>query len=113
MRASGGPADRAAWACSSVVEHCVDIAGVASSILATPTIFPHPPLERAFGHEIEAMRLSAATRPPPDGLSAFQHRRHAIIDPLHRDADRNHPARGHAAGGLAARAGRAVVLDDA
>src|SRR3546814_16311648 len=25
------------WACSSVVEHCVDIAGVASSILATPT----------------------------------------------------------------------------
>jgi hypothetical protein len=27
------------WACSSVVEHCVDIAGVASSILATPTIF--------------------------------------------------------------------------
>lgn len=26
------------WACSSVVEHCVDIAGVASSILATPTI---------------------------------------------------------------------------
>ena len=27
-----------AWACSSVVEHCVDIAGVASSILATPTI---------------------------------------------------------------------------
>lgn len=25
-------------ACSSVVEHCVDIAGVASSILATPTI---------------------------------------------------------------------------
>jgi len=23
-----------------VVEHCVDIAGVASSILATPTIFP-------------------------------------------------------------------------
>jgi hypothetical protein len=26
-------------ACSSVVEHCVDIAGVASSILATPTIF--------------------------------------------------------------------------
>ena len=28
------------WACSSVVEHCVDIAGVASSILATPTIFP-------------------------------------------------------------------------
>src|SRR4051812_21446676 len=28
-----------AWACSSVVEHCVDIAGVASSILATPTIF--------------------------------------------------------------------------
>jgi hypothetical protein len=30
---------RAEWACSSVVEHCVDIAGVASSILATPTIF--------------------------------------------------------------------------
>ena len=30
----------AAWAYSSVVEHCVDIAGVASSILATPTIFP-------------------------------------------------------------------------
>ena len=29
----------AAWAYSSVVEHCVDIAGVASSILATPTIF--------------------------------------------------------------------------
>jgi uncharacterized integral membrane protein (TIGR00698 family) len=29
------------WACSSVVEHCVDIAGVASSILATPTIFSH------------------------------------------------------------------------
>ena len=29
-----------AWAYSSVVEHCVDIAGVASSILATPTIFP-------------------------------------------------------------------------
>ena len=28
----------AAWAYSSVVEHCVDIAGVASSILATPTI---------------------------------------------------------------------------
>ena len=28
------------WACSSVVEHCVDIAGVASSILATPTIIP-------------------------------------------------------------------------
>ena len=28
----------AQWACSSVVEHCVDIAGVASSILATPTI---------------------------------------------------------------------------
>ena len=28
------------WACSSVVEHCVDIAGVASSILATPTISP-------------------------------------------------------------------------
>ena len=27
----------AAWAYSSVVEHCVDIAGVASSILATPT----------------------------------------------------------------------------
>ena len=27
-----------AWAYSSVVEHCVDIAGVASSILATPTI---------------------------------------------------------------------------
>ena len=26
------------WACSSVVEHCVDIAGVASSILATPTM---------------------------------------------------------------------------
>src|SRR3546814_5274409 len=26
------------WECSSVVEHCVDIAGVASSILATPTI---------------------------------------------------------------------------
>jgi hypothetical protein len=32
----------AAWAYSSVVEHCVDIAGVASSILATPTIFPKP-----------------------------------------------------------------------
>ena len=32
----------AAWAYSSVVEHCVDIAGVASSILATPTIFPNP-----------------------------------------------------------------------
>ena len=31
------------WACSSVVEHCVDIAGVASSILATPTIFQGPP----------------------------------------------------------------------
>ena len=31
---------RKAWAYSSVVEHCVDIAGVASSILATPTIFP-------------------------------------------------------------------------
>lgn len=30
----------AEWAYSSVVEHCVDIAGVASSILATPTIFP-------------------------------------------------------------------------
>src|SRR5437763_1757214 len=30
---------RREWACSSVVEHCVDIAGVASSILATPTIF--------------------------------------------------------------------------
>src|SRR5207253_6230446 len=30
---------RPEWACSSVVEHCVDIAGVASSILATPTIF--------------------------------------------------------------------------
>ncbi len=30
---------RPQWACSSVVEHCVDIAGVASSILATPTIF--------------------------------------------------------------------------
>ena len=30
------------WACSSVVEHCVDIAGVASSILATPTIIPFP-----------------------------------------------------------------------
>ena len=30
----------AAWAYSSVVEHCVDIAGVASSNLATPTIFP-------------------------------------------------------------------------
>ena len=30
----------AAWAYSSVVEHCVDIAGVASSILAAPTIFP-------------------------------------------------------------------------
>ena len=30
---------RVEWACSSVVEHCVDIAGVASSILATPTIF--------------------------------------------------------------------------
>ena len=29
----------AAWAYSSVVEHCVDIAGVASSNLATPTIF--------------------------------------------------------------------------
>ena len=29
----------AEWAYSSVVEHCVDIAGVASSILATPTIF--------------------------------------------------------------------------
>ena len=29
---------RSLWACSSVVEHCVDIAGVASSILATPTI---------------------------------------------------------------------------
>ena len=28
----------AEWAYSSVVEHCVDIAGVASSILATPTI---------------------------------------------------------------------------
>jgi len=28
------------WAYSSVVEHCVDIAGVASSILATPTISP-------------------------------------------------------------------------
>ena len=27
------------WAYSSVVEHCVDIAGVASSNLATPTIF--------------------------------------------------------------------------
>ena len=27
-----------AWAYSSVVEHCVDIAGVASSNLATPTI---------------------------------------------------------------------------
>src|SRR3546814_11975509 len=26
------------WACSSVVEHCVDIAGVASSILASPTL---------------------------------------------------------------------------
>ena len=29
---------RPEWACSSVVEHCVDIAGVASSILATPTM---------------------------------------------------------------------------
>jgi hypothetical protein len=33
----------AAWAYSSVVEHCVDIAGVASSILATPTIFTKIP----------------------------------------------------------------------
>ena len=33
------PKCAAEWACSSVVEHCVDIAGVASSILATPTIF--------------------------------------------------------------------------
>ena len=31
--------EAAEWAYSSVVEHCVDIAGVASSILATPTIF--------------------------------------------------------------------------
>jgi hypothetical protein len=28
------------WAHSSVVEHCVDIAGVGSSILPAPTIFP-------------------------------------------------------------------------
>ena len=31
------------WAYSSVVEHYVDIVGVASSILATPTIPPNPP----------------------------------------------------------------------
>jgi hypothetical protein len=37
--APGFPRERVEWACSSVVEHCVDIAGVASSILATPTIF--------------------------------------------------------------------------
>jgi hypothetical protein len=38
---AGAPLEApAAWAYSSVVEHCVDIAGVASSILATPTIFP-------------------------------------------------------------------------
>ena len=33
-----GASPQNVWACSSVVEHCVDIAGVASSILATPTI---------------------------------------------------------------------------
>src|SRR6059058_4368350 len=38
------------WACSSVVEHCVDIAGVASSILATPTIesLGEQPFSEAF-----------------------------------------------------------------
>ena len=35
----GTPGGSFMWACSSVVEHCVDIAGVASSILATPTIY--------------------------------------------------------------------------
>ncbi len=41
----GGPFARGPqpeWAYSSVVEHYVDIVGVASSILATPTI-PAPP----------------------------------------------------------------------
>src|SRR3546814_2238013 len=35
----GAATCRPELACSAVVEHCVDIAGVASSILATPTIF--------------------------------------------------------------------------
>ena len=34
------------WAYSSVVEHYVDIVGVASSILATPTIAALSPLRR-------------------------------------------------------------------
>ena len=58
------------WACSSVVEHCVDIAGVASSILATPTIFPRrdrllkPELDPAFMDHIHetARSLSAARK---------------------------------------------------
>lgn len=36
------------WAYSSVVEHYVDIVGVASSILATPTI-PRKPVAQAAG----------------------------------------------------------------
>ena len=58
-----------AWACSSVVEHCVDIAGVASSILATPTIFPFlsekPPTEglsASAGHGIVRPRLEIPHR---------------------------------------------------
>src|SRR5690349_6504994 len=62
------------WACSSVVEHCVDIAGVASSILATPTTSPsgevHTPKAKGdaahllfYGSDREAIARSIVSAP--------------------------------------------------
>src|SRR6185295_14990120 len=83
MPPSGGPWARPRWACSSVVEHCVDIAGVASSILATPTIFlSHHPVsdfpEPAFMAD-EEIRMFAdsvgrflARNAPPERVAKWR-----------------------------------------
>jgi hypothetical protein len=39
-----------------VVEHCVDIAGVASSILATPTIFSCSDFQAWWQHSLQGTR---------------------------------------------------------
>ena len=66
------------WACSSVVEHCVDIAGVASSILATPTIlFSHLAWLFQSAYRVRLVQLNQkveilAREPPGEVVELFQ-----------------------------------------